>query len=235
MRTSEQIDQIVTALAAAQGEFPKIGKNKQASVKGVAKASGREYSIGYNYADIADVISAIAPVLSKHGIAYIQPTVLTDNGMLVCTRIMHKSGQWIESDYPVSGITGDHQKMGGALTYARRYSLSTMIGVAAEEDVDGECAADMPPPRRKIEEQKSATIASKSEDHIPFNDDPPDYSLILDKFDKDLATQLHVKGVESASERAWHTWGERCPKDIQDAATVIFDRHMARVIKLRAV
>jgi hypothetical protein len=79
--------------------------------------------------------------------------------MYIATRIMHSSGQWIESLYPVCGISGDHQKMGGALTYARRYSLCSMVGVAADEDIDGQGAERTPP-------------IVKSREQEPRNDDP---------------------------------------------------------------
>jgi len=199
MNTSEQIDQIASALAMAQGEFPKIAKNKHASVNGVSKASGKEYSIGYNYADIADVISAIAPVLSKHGIAFIQPTVMMDSGMFVCTRLIHKSGQWIESLYPVCGVSGDHQKMGGALTYARRYSLCSSVGVAADEDVDGEGAEQpAPPPRRgPISEKRAATI----ENDNPFND--PEHTPVDHEY---LAAARDIINDWSASVDGLRAW-----------------------------
>jgi len=116
------------ALSKAQAEFSPILKTK------TAKAG----SFTYNYADIADVLHTVLPVLSKHGIAVIQMTETDEaNVMFVRTRLAHKSGQSVESVYPVASINADHQKMGGALTYARRYALTAMIGVAAEDDLDG--------------------------------------------------------------------------------------------------
>lgn len=150
MNTSEHINEIATALAKAQGEFPQIPKGKKATVRGVSK-SGKEYEMTYKYADIADVLSAIAPVLSANDICYTQPTVMLDTGMFIETRLVHaKSGQWMSSLYPVCGIQGDHQKMGGSLTYARRYALCSILGVAAEEDLDAQHAEEAPaPPKRK--------------------------------------------------------------------------------------
>lgn len=149
MQTSEQINDIAAALAKAQGEFVAIEKAKTAKVKGQTK-DGRSFDYTYKYADIADVLAGLLPPLSKHGLSVIQPTLVIDGVMMIRTRILHASGQWIESDYPVSSINGDHQKMGGALTYARRYALCSLVGVAAEEDTDGEHAAEQPtPPNRK--------------------------------------------------------------------------------------
>jgi hypothetical protein len=149
MQTSEQIGEVASALAKAQGEFQPIEKAKTAKVKGQTK-DGRSFDYTYKYADIADVLAGVLPPLSKHGLSVIQPTVVIDGVMIIRTRLLHSSGQWIESDYPVSSINGDHQKMGGALTYARRYALCSLVGVAAEEDTDGEHAAEQPtPPNRK--------------------------------------------------------------------------------------
>lgn len=123
---------IAAALAKAQSEIKNPEKTK------TAKAG----SYSYKYADIADVLNQALPVLSKNGIAVTQPTHMVDGSLIVTTRLLHSSGEFIESEYPVSGIQGgDHQKIGAALTYARRYALCSLIGVAAEEDTDAQGAA----------------------------------------------------------------------------------------------
>lgn len=129
---SEQINEISKALAEAQVELTNPQKNK------TAKAG----SYSYKYADIADVLDCVRPVLAKHGIAVSQPTIVDGEILIVQTRLSHTTGQWMTSDYPVCRINGDHQKMGAALTYARRYALTSMVGVAAEEDTDGQGAAE---------------------------------------------------------------------------------------------
>lgn len=136
MRTSEAINEIAGALAKAQGEMPPIDKSKTGKVQGTSKA-GKDFNFEYKYADIADILSAALPVLSKSGLALVQATEIAGNDLNIVTRIVHQSGQWIESDYPVCSIGGDHQKMGGALTYARRYAACSLLGIAPEEDVDG--------------------------------------------------------------------------------------------------
>lgn len=137
--SSEDTGELMGALALAQGEFPPIEKTKTGKVKGESKGTGKAYEFEYKYADIADVLSAVRPVLSKHSLAVLQLTETDEvNVMWVRTRLSHKSGQWIDSLYPVCSINADHQKMGGALTYARRYSLTSLIGVAAEDDLDGQ-------------------------------------------------------------------------------------------------
>jgi ERF superfamily len=153
LQTSTDINEIAAALAGAQGEFPSIEKRRQALVEGVSRTSGKPYKLSYAYADIADVLSAVLPVLSKHKLAIVQPTLVDERGMFIKTRLMHASGQWIQSEYPVASVTGDHQRMGGAVTYARRYALCALIGVAADEDVDGQTAEDVAPKRARRAER----------------------------------------------------------------------------------
>lgn len=141
MRTSESTDDLFAALAKAQAEIANPAKDKQARVP---MKSGGTYS--YTYADIADVLNVVRPALAKHGLAVMQTTSLVSGDIILVTRIGHASGQWIEADYPVCQIGGDHRTMGAALTYARRYALCPMVGIAADEDTDGECAAEAPKP-----------------------------------------------------------------------------------------
>jgi len=120
------------ALAACQGELQNPEKTK------TAKAG----SYTYKYADIADVLNACRPVLSKHGIAVIQATVIEGDVMLLKTCLTYVDGTSVDSLYPVCSFTnGDHQKIGAAMTYARRYALSSLLGIASEEDSDGQGAA----------------------------------------------------------------------------------------------
>ncbi len=139
MMQSETIGAIAKALAEAQAEMTNPVKKKTAKVG--------QYS--YNYADIAEVLDTVRPTLAKHGIALTQPTILAEDILIVQTRLTHASGEFMASDYPVCRINGDHQKMGAAMTYARRYSLCSMIGVAADDDTDGQGASDVEAPKRK--------------------------------------------------------------------------------------
>jgi len=128
---SDSIDKLAEALAAAQGEIQDPHKGK------TAKAGSYEYK----YADIADVLKVVRTALSKHHIAVVQPTLFDGDFIVVRTRLIHKSGQFVESDYPVCKAIGEHQKMGAAMTYARRYALCSLVGVAADEDTDAQGAS----------------------------------------------------------------------------------------------
>jgi ERF superfamily len=140
----DALNELATALAAAQGEFPIIEKNRTAQLKEVAHGAPNGLR-EYKYADLADVLKGILPVLSKHKLAVLQPTFVEAGHIFVRTRLVHASGQWIECEYPVCAVHVDHQRMGSALTYAKRYALCALLGVAADEDNDGATTASLRP------------------------------------------------------------------------------------------
>lgn len=130
MRTSESIDQLATALAAAQAEMKNAYTN----------ASNPHFKS--KYADLAKVRDTVTPALTKNGIAVVQGTDILDTGIHVVTRLVHKSGQWIESRWPIA--FDKPQAMGSAYTYAKRYSLAAICNIAADEDDDANAANDKP-------------------------------------------------------------------------------------------
>lgn len=128
MNSSEMINDIMTALAKAQGEFGKVTKGKEAKITA---------SNSYSYADLATVCDAIVPVLSKNGIAIVQGSPM-DNPAIMETLLAHSSGQWIATYVPIyEGRNGGAQGYGSGMTYARRYGLLAAVGVAPEDDDDG--------------------------------------------------------------------------------------------------
>lgn len=155
LRMSATVGAFAGALAKAQALIAQPGKNKTATVP--TKAGG-VYS--YKYADLADCIAAYRPHFAAHGIAVIQSARTFDRGVGVTTLLMHESGEWIESDEFVVAV-GDArpQTAGSAATYARRYSGSPIIGIAPDEDDDGQvaqAAADHREQRR--DERRSAPV-----------------------------------------------------------------------------
>jgi hypothetical protein len=139
VNASDGVNELAAALAAAQGEFPTIEKNRTGHLPDAVPRRGNG-SREYKYADLADVLKGVLPVLSKNKLAVLQPTFVEGGHIFVRTRLVHASGQWIECEYPVCAIHVDHQRMGSALTYAKRYALCALLGVAAEEDNDGTTA-----------------------------------------------------------------------------------------------
>ena len=93
------------------------------------------------YADLAAVRDAIIPVFNKHGIAIIQtPTTDSFSGFALETRLVHSSGEHMIWSFPLPSDTSKMQAIGSAISYARRYTLSAIAGVASEEDDDGNAA-----------------------------------------------------------------------------------------------
>ncbi len=125
---------VYAALAAAQME---MGKALKDSTNPAFKSK---------YADLASVMDACLPALNKHGIAVFQPTVDDDSGRYVKTILAHASGEIVECRVPLIVSKNDMQGYGSAVTYARRYGLMGMAGIAPEDD-DGNAAAKAPPPK----------------------------------------------------------------------------------------
>lgn len=140
MKSSDALDQISPALVAAL-----------AKLKGVAKDSKNPH-FKNDYASLEAVIDTARPVLASHGLAFMQGLgEFSGNAMTVSTRILHESGQWIESDFQMPVGKADPQGTASASTYARRYSLMGILGLPAVDD-DGEAAMVRPPnapPTRK--------------------------------------------------------------------------------------
>jgi hypothetical protein len=124
---SEQIDQLAAALAAAQGE-----------ITGALKDSSNPF-FKSKYADLAACWDACRAALSKHGLCVMQPTIDKDGQVYVVTTLAHSSGQWIRGWLPVKTKDDSAQGQGSGLTYARRYALAGMVGLAQIDD-DAEAA-----------------------------------------------------------------------------------------------
>ena len=122
---SEQTAELAAALAKAQ------------SVMGPAIINRVNPHFKNRYADLAAVFEAVRKPLAESGISFTQTTELRDGAFILRTTLRHNSGQWIASEYPLP-LNGKPQEIGSALTYAKRYSLSAMVGIAADEDDDGE-------------------------------------------------------------------------------------------------
>lgn len=111
------------------------------------------------YADLGSVYDACKDALHRNGLAVIQPTRIHESGVtVVVTKIIHTSGQFIEGEYPViAKDMTDPQKHGGGLTYARRYSLASMLSILQDDD-DGN-SASAPAAAPKPEQKKITSLA----------------------------------------------------------------------------
>lgn len=147
---STNISTLAKALAAAQGELEPAAKNAE------------NPHLKNRYADIAAVFEAIRKVLPRHGLAVSQILLPTEGKAHVRTMLIHESGEWLASECILPpDRNGGPQGMGSAITYARRYSLSALLGLVSEEDDDGEHAQGRPlQTRQRAPRQASSASAS---------------------------------------------------------------------------
>jgi hypothetical protein len=136
-RSSESVAALASALAKAQAELINPEKSLTARIR-----TGRpgEAERSFRYAPLASGLDIVRKTLGQHEIATIQSTAIDKDAGVVnlTTMLAHASGEWIASDWPVCPIaeTANPQRMGAALTYARRYALFTLVGIAGEDDLD---------------------------------------------------------------------------------------------------
>lgn len=136
MKTSEMTNEIIAALAKAQGLVKNPSKDRKAEIK----SDKGNYS--YTYATLADGLEAIRESFSANALAVIQATRIERDVLMLDTRLSHASGQWIEAEYAVCKFPLEPRIIGAALTYARRYALFGLVGIAGEDD-DGNGAKDL--------------------------------------------------------------------------------------------
>ncbi|MGA2843192.1 MAG: ERF family protein [Steroidobacteraceae bacterium] len=136
-RSSESIASLAAALAKAQAELVNPEKSLVATIRENASA-GIERS--FRYAPLSSGLDIVRKTLGQHEIATVQTTAIDQTAGIInlTTMLAHSSGEWIASDWPVCGIseTATPHRMGAALTYARRYALFTLVGIAGEDDLD---------------------------------------------------------------------------------------------------
>lgn len=137
MKASEAIGELSAALSKAQSELAP------------AKLNAKNPFFNSTYADLASVWTACRNALSKNGLSVAQGTDVGDKSVIVETRLMHSSGQWLEGTLSMPLEKSTPQAVGSALTYARRYALAAMVGVAPEGDDDDAEGAE----RRQAEKQ----------------------------------------------------------------------------------
>jgi hypothetical protein len=140
-RSSATIAALAGALAKAQGELINPEKSLTATVSETRRGVGTgTLERSFRYASLADGLDIVRKTLGKHEIATVQATAIDQAAGQVnlTTTLAHSSGEWIASDWPVCAIaeTANPRRMGAALTYARRYALFTLVGIAGEDDLD---------------------------------------------------------------------------------------------------
>jgi hypothetical protein len=151
-RSSESIGTIAGALAKAQAELANPEKSLTATIR---SPFPREADRTFRYASLSSGLDIVRKALGKHEIATVQTTAIDEAGLIRLTTVLaHSSGEWVSSDWPVCPVseTAAPHRMGAALTYARRYALFTLVGIAGEDDLDApdlgavpKAGSDQPP------------------------------------------------------------------------------------------
>src|ERR1700686_679285 len=136
-RSSESIGTIEGALAKAQAELTNPKKSLTATIR---SPFPREGDRTFRYAPLSTGLDIVRKSLGRHEIATVQTTAIDNEAGLIrlTTVLAHSSGEWMSSDWPVCPVseTAAPHRMGAALTYARRYALFTLAGIAGEDDLD---------------------------------------------------------------------------------------------------
>ena len=179
MQRSDSINELAAALAKAQ-----------ASIRFAAKENLNPH-FRSKYADLSSVWDSCRDALSANGLSVTQvPTMGAEGGLYLVTTIMHASGQWISGEWPIRPVQDTPQGLGSATTYARRYSLAAMVGVApADEDDDGNAAsagngapapAVKPKPPKGITELKNEMRSLRA--RLDECETPKDVDTVLDEY-----------------------------------------------------
>lgn len=199
---SEQIDQLATALAKAQGMMKSAAKSKENPF------------FKSHYADLPAVWDACRDALSKNGLAVVQTPQFEGEATWLETTLAHSSGQWMRSRYPVRPAKNDPQGIGSALTYSRRYALMAMVGVVADdEDDDGEAAVGRSAPTngngKHAPESAKRPVAGKPEEAAR-------------KWAQDAEAAVRACGTLTEL-RAWETKNDTALQKLSKVDTALFD------------
>lgn len=179
MRTSESIASLSAALAKAQSEIENASKN-------AANPHFRS-----RYADLAEILNTVRPVLSANGLSVIQSPSYADGVASVTTRMMHSSGEWVESTASAPVSKPDAQGIGSATTYLRRYALAGFAGIAQEDD-DANAASEP--------KEKTATKQQSKPSNLTIGDaEFAELNRLLDESGSDKAAFCEHFGIASVA------------------------------------
>lgn len=172
MQTSEQINELATALAKAQG-----------SMGGALKDSANPF-FKSRYADLESVWNACRKALADNGLSVVQSASAVEGGVAVTTMLLHSSGQWMRDTLPLHPKDLSPQGIGSAITYGRRYALAAMAGVYQTDD-DAEAAHGRAAPAQAVPD-------GRPERPINF----ADAKVLADKFREALSVGIDARVYE---------------------------------------
>jgi len=179
---SETIGKLAEALSKAQGSMSN------------AAMDGNNPHFRSRYATLTAVWDTCRKPLSDNGLAVVQAFRVDESGLLLLvTKLVHTSGEWMLSEYPVTPQKNDPQGFGSAVTYARRYTLSSLVGVVADDDDDGNAASGQQAPARQANGKPApAPVQVATGNGAPAAQNGDDSDKPSDKQQK----ALHAKGMD---------------------------------------
>jgi len=185
--SSETTATLCAALVAAQGGLKPIAKD------------GKNPAFRSKYATLDGIMETVRPALAAHGLAVVQGVVHPETGeggrlvgIMVETRLIHTSGEWLASVVPVPVAKGDAHGLGSALSYGRRYGISALLALSTDEDDDGNAAAKAPPAKPQAKPAPAAPApGQRLHDRVPTT--PPPEAMTLAK-----AETVELKGQRLA-------------------------------------
>ncbi len=185
-RSSETVAALASALAKAQIELINPEKSLTAIIRTGRPGEGER---SFRYAPLSSGLDIVRKTLGQHEIATLQTAAIDQTAGMVnlTTTLAHASGEWIASDWPVCPIaeTANPQRMGAALTYARRYALFTLVGIAGEDDLDAPDLCDGPllaaeRPFKPIDHQSRMPTRTPGDGHARGGSAKLERAVILD-------------------------------------------------------
>ena len=235
-RSSESIGAIAGALAKAQGELTNPEKSLIATIR---SPFPREGDRTFRYASLASGLDLVRKSLGQHEIATIQTTTIDEGSgqIRLTTLLAHASGEWISSDWPVCAVseTMAPHRMGAALTYARRYALFALVGIAGEDDLDAPDILVEPSPHvdalpntiQTVQNAQTPPNGSVHKSRLPKTVLPTEQSAVLR--DELIAELKALKGGEELA--LWALRGLPVKNTLTVADACIVDASARRILE----
>jgi hypothetical protein len=187
---SESVKEIAAALALAQSEIKPAVKDAE------------NPHLKSKYANLSSVWDAVREPLANNGLSVTQTFAPSEPGTItVVSTLLHKSGEWIESPLTLPVGQATAQGCGSAITYARRYGLSALLGVVADDDDDGHGASERPAQQRQPVRERQAVAQRPAPQ-------PAEASEDWQKANKAVRAMLKKKGMDGIPDAARHKLAE---------------------------
>jgi len=195
---------LAAALAKVQAQLPKLERDRTVTVQ---QKNGDTYS--YSYATLANLSETVLPLLASHGLSFVaMPGAGSDGKMCVRYQLLHESGESLAGEFPISG-EGGIQMIGGRITYARRYCLAAIVGVAADEDDEARLSDESgprtaqratPPARRQSlqreptaqQDRPTAQRAQRRTEGPPLPGENPGEVIVIDGITAPQQKMMHA-------------------------------------------